>query len=551
MLQKLHIRNYAIIDDLQVNFTRGLNIITGETGAGKSILMGALNLVLGSRADAAIMPANGAKLMVEAGLQLKPSPEVTAFFKDHDLDLDEEIILRREITATGKSRAFINDSPVNLGQLRRLGLMLVDLHQQFDTLDLASQHFQTDVLDAMGGNIPTLQQYRKEYQSYAAAHKQYLDLQARQLQLQKEEDYNQHLFDELEALALKENEIEETEETLKLMSHAEKIKAELSQVCGMLSENDRPITNQLKVVINQLKALEEFHPGLAELSVRLRSAGIELEDIAAELYQENEKIVHDQQKLEALQEKLSPVYKMLKKHGVQTTAELLGIKSSLQEKLDQSLNIQEETQRMKLKQEAVFEACQILAEKLSANRKKAIPGLLSSVHELLKKVGMPGARLDVEMNKGDLTATGYDSVRFLFDANKTGRLEPLHKVASGGELSRLMLSIKSLVAQKLELPTLIFDEIDTGISGEAARQAGIIMKELSDRHQTIAITHQPQIAARATSHLMVYKEKINDKMVTAIIHLENDDRVLAIAKMLSGEKPTAAALQNAREMVNN
>ncbi|MEO7445936.1 MAG: DNA repair protein RecN [Ferruginibacter sp.] len=551
MLQKLHIRNYAIIDDLQVNFTRGLNIITGETGAGKSILMGALNLILGSRADASSLSSGSGKLIVEGFFKLENNADIESFFVDNDLDKEDEIILRREISSAGKSRAFINDTPVNLTQLRQLGLMLVDLHQQFDTLDLASQHFQSDVLDAMAGNLSLLSKYRNTYQQYAQARKLFQELEARHNQLQKEQDYNQHLFDELEALSLRENEIEETEEALKLMTHAENIKEQLNIISDTLLEGESPLTNQLKILVNQLKHLESYHAGIAVLSERLSSATIELDDIAGEIYQVNEKIVYDPAQLEALHEKLSPAYKLLKKHAVQTTADLLSIKNGLEAKLEQSTSLKDEMERVKTHLQSLYEEAFQLAEKLSLNRKSTVAGFTKSVHDLLFRVGMPGARIHIEIINQAMGTSGIDNIRFLFDANKTGKMEPLQKVASGGELSRLMLSIKSLVAKKLQLPTLIFDEIDTGISGEAARQAGLIMKDLSGQHQTIAITHQPQIAARADYHLFVFKEKVKDKMVTSVIHLQNDERVLAIAKMLSGEKPTAAALQNAREMVNN
>lgn len=551
MLSKLHIQNYAIIEDLQINFAGSLNIITGETGAGKSILMGALNLILGQRADSSVLQNKEKKCVVEGWFSVRKSKQVNDFFNDNDLDHEEDILIRREIAANGKSRSFINDTPVNLSQLKSLAVLLVDLHQQFDTLELSSENFQRDVLDAFAGNGTLMQQLRSQFETYTSTKKELEALQLQQSNVNKELDYNRFLFDELEELALKENELEELDAELKLLSNAETVKQQLSAVFFELKDSEQPVVQQLKSLQSKLKFLLEYHPDIDNLSKRLQSAAIEIQDVADELERIDDSVSFDQERIELINERISAGYKLLKKHSVNTTGELLQIQENLQQKLDAVLNISSNIDKLEKETQELYAACLETAKLVSANRHAQIKSFADKINKLLLQVGMPNARLKVALKDVALSMSGIDEIDFLFDANKSNRFEPVSKVASGGELSRLMLSIKSLVAKKLELPTLIFDEIDTGISGEAAKQVGIIMKDLSAAHQIIAITHQPQIAARAAAHYFVYKEIRGEKIATSIRLLDNDERIIAIAKMLGGEKPTAAALENAREMVVN
>ncbi len=551
MLSRLHIQNYAIIDDLTIDFNSNLNIITGETGAGKSILMGALSLILGERADSAVLQQKEKKCVVEGFFKSEKKKNILQFLVDNDLDADEELVVRREIAANGKSRAFINDTPVNLNQLKALSAALVDLHQQFDTLELGDAGFQREVLDALADNGIFLQQYIALFNQYISTKKQLEELQLQQTTANASFDYNKFLFDELEELGLKENELEELEAELKLLNNAESIKQQLGSIFFELKENEQPIVQQVKALLNRLHSLQQYHTDIEGLHKRLQSTQIELQDIADELENINDTVQYSAERIQIVSDRISAGYKLMKKHSVNSTGELLAIKESLQQKLNDVLNISEAIAQKEKLTKQLLQQCEQAATTISSNRNKNIKPFEEKVNGLLKQVGMPNALVKVTMNPVVLNQYGCDAIEFLFDANKSNRFEPLYKVASGGELSRLMLCIKSLVAKKLQLPTLIFDEIDTGISGEAAKQVGNIMKELSKGHQLISITHQPQIAARADAHYFVYKAISGDKIITSVKLLSNDERITAIAQMLSGEKPTAAALQNAREMVGN
>ena len=552
MLNRLHIQNYAIIDEIEIEFSSKLNIITGETGAGKSILMGALSLILGDRVDSSVLMNRDKKCFVEGVFSTEGKPEVKEFLKQNDLDSEDELVIRREINARGKSRAFVNDTPVNLEQLRLLTSLLVDLHRQFDTLVLGESDFQRDVIDALAGNQALLLQYKDTYQRWQVTQKELDDLQAQKNIFTREYDYNKFLFDELEEAAFKEDELEQSEAEMKLLSNSEGIKTVLSRVCYELNESEQPVVQQLKSIQHQLGTVSGFHSELEEIVRRIQSAQIELQDIAGEVERMNDHVQHDPQRIEQLNERITTGYKLLKKHGVHTTTELLEIRKSLEEKLQAVLNIDDSIATKQKAVDLLLKKAEDLATNLSVERRKQVKPLEDKVNRLLVQVGMPNARLKVDFKDSDsLQSHGKDSIEFLFDANKSNRYEPIRKVASGGELSRLMLSIKSLVAQSINLPTLIFDEIDTGISGEAARQVGVIMKELALRRQVISITHQPQIAGKADAHFFVYKEIKGDAIKTNIRSLTIDERITAIAKMLGGEKPTAAAMENAREMVKN
>lgn len=552
MLKKLHIQNYAIIDEIEIDFSSRLNIITGETGAGKSILMGALSLILGDRADTAALMNRSKKCFVEGIFSADQKSEIRNFLKANDLDADEEVVIRREINTNGKSRAFVNDTPVNLDQLRLLSSLLVDLHRQFDALNLGESDFQREVIDAVAGNAALLQQYQAIYFQWKNACKELEELQQQKNIFTKEYDYNKFLFDELEEASFKENELEDAEQELKLLNNSEGIKTVLAKVTYELNESDQPIVQQIKSLQNQMSAVSTFHTDLEDILKRMHSAQIELQDISDEVQRINDHVNYDARQIEQLNERISAGYKLLKKHGAQTTNDLLSIQESLEKKLQAVLNIDDAIMG-KQRETAVFlQQADELATRLSDQRKAQMKPLEDKVNQLLIQVGMPNARLRVERHDhSSLQTHGRDAIEFLFDANKSNRFEPIRKVASGGELSRLMLSIKSLVAQSIDLPTLIFDEIDTGISGEAAKQVGVIMKDLAFNRQVISITHQPQIAGKADAHFFVYKEIKDGAIKTSIRLLGRDERITTIAKMLSGEKPTAAALENAREIIMN
>ena len=549
MLQRIQIQNYAIIDALSIDFSQRLNVITGETGAGKSILMGALSLILGDRADTAVLLQRDKKCVVEGVFAVNGRTAVLELLAGNDLDVEEEIVIRREIMSSGKSRAFVNDTPVNLEQLRKLSSLLVDLHRQFDTLELGEFDFQREVLDALAGQSPALSAYQGTYRDWQAASRELATLRGQQAQFTAAFDYNKFLFDELQEAAFKENELEELDQELKLLNNSEGIKTSLSKIYYDLQEGEQPLVQRLKVLQHLLEGYGAFHPELAALSERMSSVQIELQDIAGDVERINEDVNYDPRRIETINERLSMGYKLMKKHGVQATAGLLEILRQLEHKLQDSLQVDAGIAAGEKEVQRLLQEAKKKAAVLSKGRQAQTEMLQEQVNKLLKQVGMPNARLKVQVQPAELNSTGMDAIEFLFDANKSNRYEPIRKVASGGELSRLMLCIKSLVAESIDLPTLIFDEIDTGISGEAAKQVGIILKNLAKRRQVICITHQPQIAGKADAHYFVYKAVRGETLQTSIRLLGQEERITAIAQMLSGEKPTAAALENAREMV--
>ncbi len=550
MLLQLHIQNFAIIEEITIDFSEGLQAITGETGAGKSIIAGALSLVLGERADTSILRRRDQKAVVEASFRVFHLKEVETFLVEEELDREQELVLRREINPNGKSRAFINDTPVNLEQLRRLCNMLVDLHQQFDILSLGEAGFQLAVVDALALNADTLDLYHSLFHQLQQTRTELEQLKARQVSADKENDYHKFLFNELEEATLRENEFEEAEILLKRHTHSEAIKTVLSGIHFNMEISDHPLVQQLRSFGQQLEPFRIYHDKIPEILQRLASVHIELQDLASEIESVNEDIFYDASQIEKLNERIHAGYKLFKKHGVSKTTDLINLRDELHKKLLDSLNIEEEIHEKEKMVEALVKEAMTIAKNLSVKRKAQIGGLEDKVNFLLKKVGMPNARIRVICNAVVLNEQGIDNIEFLFDANQSDRFEPLKKVASGGELSRLMLCIKSLVAQSMNMPTLFFDEIDSGISGEAARQVGIILKELSHKRQVICITHQPQIAGKGDAHFYVYKEQEGESVNTKIRLLDKEARIVAVAKMLSGDKPTAAAIENARELVN-
>lgn len=550
MIKKLFVQNLAIIDEVEINFTPGFNVITGETGAGKSILVGALSLILGNRADLSSLRKEDKKCVIEAEFSVD-NQNITHFLKENDLDNEEALIIRREIAPSGKSRSFINDTPVSVGQLKTIGGFLVDLHQQFDTLQIGDSAFQRNIIDLVAGNESLLSTYHQQYKTWKELQRQLAELQEAQANFNKEADYLQFQFEELEQANFSENEIENLDAEQVILSNATDIKEALSAVSYTLKNNETPIASLLKQLANKLSNYQEMDTNIAALVARLYSAQIEISDLADEADTIGDKTAFDAERLEFVNERISLGYRLLKKHNVQTTNELREIHFALSQKLMQINHSSEQEEKLEASIKKQKQTLLETAKQISNTRKSVIPKVETEIQQLLSQVGMPNARIQVQMMPSqELLAYGAEDVEIFFDANKSGHFEPIRKVASGGELSRLMLCIKSLMAQNEKLPTLIFDEIDTGISGAAAVQVGNIMKTLSQNLQIISITHLPQIAGKANQHLFVYKEMKSDGTInTAIRKLDKEGRINAIAQMIGGEKPSPAAIANATELL--
>jgi len=549
MLSKLEIHNYILIDQLSIDLSNQLSVITGETGAGKSIIMGALGLILGDRADSTVCRDASKKCFIEGTFLLNNKQTYQAFFTEHELDLTDEVIIRREINAQGKSRAFINDTPINLNELKQLTSQLVDLHQQFDTLTLGDTDFQRTVIDALTGVQKDLAQYQSVFHLWKDHQKQLAELISRRDEFEKTESYKKHLLEELAALQLKENELENLEQELKFLENAVSIKAQIDQSIQVLESADNPIVQQLKQIANNLDSIVKWQPEFADLLNRLKAAQIELADVANELSSWQDKIDFDDKKLVLIQDRLSEGYSLQKKHKVQSTNELISIQQQLELDLTAVLSLDEEinqlTKQVKADEKQVVE----LATTLTQKRNKETAPFTKNVNQLLHQVGMPNAKIKVTIDEVAYNAYGKDKIDFLFDANNTQKFEPVKKVASGGELSRLMLCIKSLVAKSIDLPTMIFDEIDTGISGEPAKQVGLLLQGLGQARQVLCITHQPQIAAKGHAHLFVYKEQKGTSTNTFLRALSANERVQHIALMIGGDPPSKSALENAKELL--
>ena len=549
MLTKLEIQNYILIDHLTIDLSSGLSVITGETGAGKSIIMGALGLILGDRADSNVCRNAEKKCFIEGTFLLDNKENYLPFFEANELDLTTELIIRREISAQGKSRAFINDTPINLNELKQLTSQLVDLHQQFDTLTLGDTDFQRTVIDALANVQKDVTSYQTAFSAWKENEKQLNRYLIQKEEFEKTESYKQHLLEELAELNLTEGELEQLEQSLKFLENAVQIKAQIDSSVQALEVSDNPIVQQLKQITHSLESITKWQPAFEEVLSRLKATHIELADIASELAIWQDKIDFDDKKIADIQERLSVGYSLQKKHKVQSTNELLAIQSQLEIDLQAVLNL-DETIALLTKQVAT-EAKNVnqLAANLSEKREKQIVPFTKNVNQLLHQVGMPNAKIKVTIEKVALNIYGCDKIDILFDANNTNKFETIRKVASGGELSRLMLCIKSLVAKSVDLPTMIFDEIDTGISGEPAKQVGILLQNLGQNRQILCITHQPQIAAKGHTHLYVYKEQKGTNTQTHMRTLNDNERVQHIALMIGGDPPSKSALDNAAELL--
>jgi DNA repair protein RecN (Recombination protein N) len=550
MLQQLVINNYAIIDRVSIEPDAGLNTVTGETGAGKSIILGALSLILGERADTSVLINKDEKSVIEGHFFVKGNEPLARALAEEEIDQDDVCIIRREISISGKSRAFVNDTPVTLPVLNKLTSMLVDLQQQFGHLAIAEDSFQVNALDAVANNMKAAEVYREKYKKYKRFQKELEEKQAQLEKLKQEADYKQYLLDELVQASFKDNEIEEAEQQLKQMAHSERILSVLQGAYGLLNEGEQPLVNELKRMMQQLQSLADMLPAVKDTCIRMSSVWIELKDIAADVDEMQGSVQLDPARMEELQQRNDLGYKLLKKHGVTTTSDLIALQQRLEDELTVTHDLDKVIHDLEKETERQHAEVMAAAGKLSEARKKAASDFVKRINELLALVGMPNARFGIEINESAVSLHGMDNVQFVLDANKSSKFQLLYKAASGGEMSRIMLCIKSLIARALHLPTLIFDEVDTGISGEVARQVGILLRELSGYHQVICITHQPQVAARGTRHFFVYKEAdTNGRLSTKVKVLAENERVRAIAQMIGGEQPSEAAMASARELV--
>ena len=549
MLTKLEIQNYILIDHLSIDLSNQLSVITGETGAGKSIIMGALGLILGDRADSSVCRDASKKCFIEGIFKLTDVKIYTSFFEENEIELNDELIIRREINAQGKSRAFINDTPVTLTILKDLTSKLVDLHQQFDTMALGDTDFQRTVIDALASTQKELAEYQGSFTKWKENEKKLQSLIAQKEDFEKTESYKQHLHEELAGLQLQENELENLDQELKFLENAVGIKSQLASSIQILDHSDNPIVQQLKQMGHNLESIVKWQPDFATIVSRLKAAQIEIADIASDLNTWQDKIDFDDKKIASIQERLSLGYNLLKKHKVQTTAELLSIAAQLEKDLSEVLNLNDQITSLSTLVKKLEKEVITAAAALTAKREKQITPLTNNVNKLLHQVGMPNAKIKVTIDELPYHLFGKDKVDILFDANNTQKFEPIKKVASGGELSRLMLCIKSLVAKSVDLPTMIFDEIDTGISGEPAKQVGLLLQNLGQARQVLCITHQPQIAAKGNAHLYVYKEQKGSTTHTYLKTLDAKERVQHIATMIGGDPPSKSALDNAKELL--
>jgi len=549
MLKNILIRNYALIDELEIDLAKGLTIITGETGAGKSILLGALGLLMGDRADVTALYDTSKKCLVEGTFNLKDY-DLKEFFLVHDLEYDVEIIIRREVNPEGKSRAFINDSPVTISVLKLISSRLIDVHAQHETLHLNEAAFQLHALDAVAETSELVAAYKLKFRLFKKNSDQLQSLKEQELKDKKELDYFNFQFNELDTAQLLPGQQAVLEAELETFENAEFIKGGLSNAYFVLAGADKSLIDALTEVKNTLAQLAKFNPTIATLSERVQSSHIELKDIASELEALESNIVHDPKKADIVQEKLDVIYRLQQKHNVKTIDELIILRTDLEHKIAAIGSLEEQIKKLAMELETVQKHLADLAGKLTKKRAAAAPQFSKSVKETLTQLGMANAELNISMEQlKEYKETGLDKVTFLFSANKGSDAQPLSKVASGGELSRFMLSLKSLLAKHTALPTIIFDEIDAGISGDIAAKTGSILEKMAATMQVITITHLPQVACKGKTHLFVYKQEQGKRTVTRIKQLNKEERVEEIAKMLSAGKVGEAALRNAKELL--
>jgi len=549
MLTNLLIKNYTLIEHLEMGPDSRLNIITGETGAGKSIMLGAIGLLMGNRADVKVLFNPDEKCVIE-GVFDTAGYEIRSVFEDEDLEYDPTCIVRREISPSGKSRAFVNDTPVNLDSLRRVTTQLMDVHSQHDTLLLGANEYQLQIVDIYARNQEVLASCREDYRLYKLAKDAYEKMRAEALEIKQEFDFNNFLLEELHQAKLEEGEEERLDQELQILENAEEVKLRLHTASQYLSGTEQSILGDLRNVRTSLNAISDFSEQYTQLFERVESSLIELKDIADEIERAVDNVEFDNDRIEEIKDRLSLIYRLQQKHQRRTVAELLELQASLESKVNKVLNLDEELAQAESQAEKAYQELMSTAQELSATRHAVLKSIEEEIAALLKELGMPNASLKITSEVGKPTANGIDTIGFLFSANKGVKPQPLKNVASGGEFSRLMLAIKYILADKRSLPTIIFDEIDTGISGEIAIKVGSMMRTMSRNHQIIAITHLHQIAGKGDAHYFVYKDNSSERTISRIRTLSEEERVLEIAKMIGGEKPSASALKNARELLH-
>jgi DNA repair protein RecN (Recombination protein N) len=548
MLTRLIIKNYALIKDLELQPSPALNVITGETGAGKSIMLGAVGLLLGNRADTKVLLNANEKCVAEAEFNIKPY-HLQTLFADEDLDYDDTLIIRREININGKSRAFINDTPVTLDVLKSIGALLMDIHSQHETLQLSKQVYQLKLIDAFAHTTTQLDAYQKAWKDFLQSKSAYETLLAQSEKIKAEADFIRFQFEELDKANLQNGEQESIEKELKIAENAEEIKIKLNQALALLGQEEFSVLSGIATLKSILQNLSGYAANYSNLFTRMESVLIELDDLQHEIAKEESQVEFNENKTNELRERLSLIYQLLKKHRLNESSQLidlheeLGKKNELADNLDDSL--QQALHTMKTSEQVLMQK----AELLSKARQSVFKEISKKIIALLKELGMPEATFDVQHHIEAPSAKGIDKVDFTFSANKGIAAMPMAAVASGGEFSRLMFSIKYVLAEKTALPTLIFDEIDNGVSGEIAIKLGRMMKDMADRHQVISISHLPQIAAKATAHYFVYKDSSDSKTVSRLRLLKESERVEEIAKMIAGDQPSAAAIKNAKELI--
>jgi DNA repair protein RecN (Recombination protein N) len=549
MIQKLLIKNYAIIEHLEIDFAKGLTIITGETGAGKSILLGGLGMILGNRADTKVLYNEAEKCVIEGHFDIS-AYDLKAFFEENEIDHDTQTVVRRELTPQGKTRAFINDTPVNLGQLKAFSSKLVDLHQQFDTLDIHDASFQLQMVDALADNKHPLSIYRENFKKFQTNKKVLFEMKDKNDRAAREIEFLNFQLEEFNKAELIEGEQDKLENDQQTLQNAETIKRNLALAFRAISEDENAIVGQLRSVGQSIAQVKKYTPSVSKLHERFEGLLFELEDIGSELEAISEDTEFNPERIAEIQTRLDTIYKLQKKHGVGTVEQLIEIQSNLQTQLDAFGDLSEEIE--KLEKALVTQEIDLRkqANELSTKRKFVTPQFESQVEGMLHQLSMENAKLQVQVSDlNELTINGLDNVEFLFAANKGSRMQSIKDVASGGELSRLALCTKSLVAAAIPLPTLIFDEIDSGVSGDVALKMGHILQKLASHHQVVVITHSPQVAARAEKHYFVYKNHKEDRTVTNVKSLSSEERVRSIAVMLSQNPPSAAAMENAKDLM--
>ncbi len=549
MLTSLSIKNYALIDNLSVSFNNGLSIITGETGAGKSILLGGLSLVLGKRADLASVKNKSEKCIIEAVFDIA-NYDLKQLFIEQDLDYEPQTIIRREILPSGKSRAFVNDTPVNLDALQVLSAFLIDIHSQHETLQLTNNQFQFKVIDALAKNKDLLIDYSKNLEYYRSLKKELNELKAFQLEATKEQDYNLFLLNELNEANLVEGELQLLEEEYETLNNVEEIKDKLSLANKLLDEEQIGILSSLTELKNNIQKLSGYSPKYLDLFNRINSSLIDLDDVYEEIESLQDKLDADPNRLEQVNSKLQIIHNLFQKHNTNTIAELLVITNELADKVSVTENLDSDILALENKISNIRSEVLGLAKQIHKSRETAIPKLVDQLEDILVKLGIPNAQFKLQLNlKDEFFSNGSDELAFLFSANKGANLNELKKTASGGELSRIMLAIKYILSKHVQLPTIMFDEIDSGVSGEISNMMGQIMQQMSKTMQVFTITHLPQIAAKGDVHFKVFKEDHQDQTVTKLIRLNQDERIVEIAQMLGGDKITDSAVLHAKSLL--